>query len=135
MARMDAERAYMGRSRAKIWTYLILAVVLVIGAVVANAAFSNPEMAKHGVKSFLGLPGWALALVTFVAGAGFYWMGLKVETDWPEFLGAFLIATSVAALEFIVGWSHFELGLVVLPYLLPIAVFVILLMVGIKRSV
>jgi hypothetical protein len=132
---MDAERAYMGRSRAKIWTYLILAVVLVIGAMIANAAFSNPEMAKHGVKSFLGLPGWALALVTFVVGAAFYWMGLKVETDWPEFLGAFLIAGSVAALEFIVGWSHFELGLVVLPYLLPIAVFVILLMVGIKRSV
>jgi len=132
---MDAEPAYMGRSRAKIWTYLILAVVLVIGAVIANAAFSNPELARNGVKTFLGLPSWALAAIIGVVGAGIYWMGLKVETDWPEFLGAFLIAGSVAAAEFILGWTQFELGLVVLPYIIPIAVFVILLMIGIKKSV
>lgn len=129
------EKAYLGRSRARLWTYAILAVVLLLGAIIANAAFSNPEVAKDGVESFLGLPGWILAVVTFVAGAAIYWIGLKVETDWPEFLGAFLIAASVAALEFIVGWNHFELGLVVLPYVIPLAVFVVLLMVGMKKSV
>lgn len=132
---MTAEKAYMGKSRAKVWTYTFLAVLILVGAIVANAAFSNPDIAKNGVKSFLGMPGWALATVTFALGAGIYWIGLKVETDWPEFVGAFLIAGSVAALQFIIGWSHFELGLVVLPYVIPVAVFVILLMIGMKKSV
>lgn len=132
---MTAEKAYMGKSRAKVWTYTFLAVLILVGAIVANAAFSNPDIAKNGVKSFLGLPGWALATVTFALGAGIYWIGLKVETDWPEFVGAFLIAGSVAALQFIIGWSHFELGLVVLPYVIPVAVFVVLLMIGMKKSV
>jgi len=131
----DVERAFMGSSRAKIWTYIILAIVLVLGAIVANAAFSNPTLAKEGIDSFLGLPGWALALVLMAVGIVLYWLGLKVETDWPEFLGAFLIAASIAVLEFIVGWSNFELGLVVLPYLIPLAVFLVLLMIGIKKSV
>ena len=88
---MTAEKAYMGKSRAKVWTYTFLAVLILVGAVVANAAFSNPDIAKNGVKSFLGMPGWALATVTFALGAGIYWIGLKVETDWPEFVGAFLM--------------------------------------------
>lgn len=129
------EKAYMGKSRARVWTYTILAIVVLGGAIIANAAFSNPETAKHGVESFLGLPGWVLAAVTFVVGALIFWLGLKVETDWPEFLGAFLIAASIAALEFIVGWTQFELGLVVLPYIIPLAVFVVLLMIGMKKSV
>lgn len=132
---MTAEKAYLGKSRAKVWTYTILAVLLIVGAIIANAAFSNPDLAKNGVKSFLGLPGWVLAVVTFLVGAAFYWIGLKVETDWPEFVGAFLIAASIAALQFIIGWSHFEFGLVVLPYIIPIAVFVVLLMIGMKKSV
>ena len=129
------EKAYMGKSRAKVWTYTFLAVGLLVAIIVGNLAFSNPTTAKEGVKEFLGLPGWVLAVVTFVIGAGLYWVGLKVETDWPEFVGAFLIAASIAALEFIVGWEHFELGLIVLPYIIPIAVFVVLLMIGMKKSV
>jgi hypothetical protein len=135
MAAMPVEKAYLGKSKAKIWTYTILAVVLIGGAILVNVGFSSPELARTGIKSFLGLPSWALALVAFVVGAGIYWIGLKVETDWPEFVGAFLIAGSVAALQLIIGWSHFELGLVVLPYVIPVAVFVILLMVGMKKSV
>lgn len=129
------EKAYMGKSRARVWTYTILAVVVLGGAIVANAAFSNPDVAKHGIESFLGLPGWVLAAVTFVVGALIFWLGLKVETDWPEFVGAFLIAASITAIEFIVGWTRFELGLVVLPYVIPLAVFVVLLMIGMKKSV
>ena len=133
---MRVEKEFAGRGRAKMWTYLIIAVVILAGAIIFNLAFNDPETAKDGVKSFLGMPGWALALVTFVVGAGVYWLGLKVETDWPEFVGAFLIATSVVALEFIVGWDTFAFGgLFVLPYVLPLAVFVILVIIGMKKSV
>jgi hypothetical protein len=132
----EDEREFMGGRKAKLWTYLILLAVLIVGAIVANAAFNDPDMAKNGIKSFFGLPGWALAAVTFVIGALIYWVGLKIETDWPEAIGAFLIAASVAAFEFIIGWSRFDVGgLFVLPYVLPILVFVILLMYGMKKSV
>lgn len=130
------ERAYAGRSRAKIWTYLILGGVLLIGAVLANVAFSDPELAKNGVSKFFGLPSWVLAAVTAVVGAGIYWMGLKVETDWPEFVGAFMITASLVAVEFMVGWDKFAFGgLVVLPYVLPLALFGILIVIGMRKSV
>jgi hypothetical protein len=126
----------MGGRKSKLWTYLILMMLLVVGAIVFNLVFNNPAMAKEGVKSFFGLPGWALAAITFVVGALIYWLGLKIETDWPEAIGAFLIAASVLAFEVIIGWNRFDVGgLFVLPYLLPIAVFVILLMIGMKKSV
>jgi len=130
------ERNFGGQNRSKIWTYLILGGVLLIGAIVANVAFSNPDLAKNGVSKFMGMPSWALAAVTAVVGAGIYWMGLKVETDWPEFLGAFLITASLVAVEFMVGWNKFALGgLVVLPYVLPLALFGLLIVVGMNKSV
>ena len=42
--------------------------LLIVGALVANLVFSNPGAAKHGVKSFLGLPSYALVAVTFLIG-------------------------------------------------------------------
>jgi hypothetical protein len=130
------EREFMGGRKSKLWTYLILMMLLVVGAIVFNLVFNNPAMAKQGIKSFLGLPGWALAAVAFVLGVLIYWAGLKIETDWPEAIGAFLIAGSVLAFEVIIGWSRFDVGgLFVLPYLLPVAVFVVLLMIGMKKSV
>lgn len=129
------EREFMGKGRSKVWTYLILMVLLVAGVVVFNLVWKNPSAAAHGFKSFLGLPSWALATVTFLVGAVVFWLGLKMETDWPEAFGAFLIAASVAALELIVGWNKFEFGLVVVPYVLPLAVFAVLLIYGMKRSV
>jgi hypothetical protein len=130
------EREFMGGRKSKLWTYLILMVVLVVIAIVVNLTFNNPTMMKEGVKSFFGLPGWALAAITFVLGAVIFWLGLKIETDWPEAIGAFLIAASVLAFEVIIGWSRFDVGgLFVLPYILPVAVFVILLMIGMKKSV
>ena len=133
---MSEEREFMGGSKSKMWTYLIFLGVLVLGALIANFAFSNPTMASNGIHKIFGLPGWALSLVVFLVGALIFWLGLRMETDWPEALGAFLIAGSIAALEFIIGWKHFDIGgMFVLPYLIPIVVFVILLMYGMRRSV
>lgn len=129
------EREFMGRGRSKVWTYLIMMVVLVVIAVLVNVVWNNPTRASEGIKSFLGLPSWALATVMFLIGAVLFWLGLKMETDWPEAIGAFLIAAAVAWAEIIIGWSKFELGLGVIPYVIPIAVFAILLMYGMKKSV
>ncbi len=129
------ERGFMGKSRSKVWTYLILMMLLVVVVIVVNVVWKNPTMASEGVKSFFGLPAWALATVMFLAGAIIFWAGLKIETDWPEAIGAFLIAGSIAWFELIAGWSKFELGLVVVPYLIPLAVFGLLLMYGMKKSV
>ena len=129
------DREFMGKGRSKIWTYLILMVLLVGVVVLINVVWLDPGAASAGLKSFFGLPSWALATVTFLAGAIVFWLGLKMETDWPEAIGAFLIAASVAAFEFIIGWGRFEFGLVVVPYIIPIVVFVLLLVYGLRRSV
>ncbi len=129
------EREFLGKGRGRIWTYLILMVALLAIVIVINLVWKSPDAAREGVKTFLGLPSWALATIVFLAGAIIFWLGLKVETDWPEAIGAFLIAASVAAMEMIVGWEKFELGLVVIPYIIPVAIFVLLLMYGMKKSV
>lgn len=125
----------MGGQKSKMWTYLILMALLIAIVIVINLVWKNPTAAKEGFKSFVGLPTWALATVMFLAGAIIYWVGLKIETDWPEAIGAFLIAGSVATFMLVAGWSKFELGIVVLPYVIPLAVFVLLLMYGMKKSV
>jgi len=125
----------MGGQKSKMWTYLILMAVLITIVLVINLVWKDPTAASSAAKSFFGLPGWALATVTFLVGAIVFWVGLKIETDWPEAFGAFLIAGSVAWFEYVAGWSKFEIGLVVVPYLIPLVVFVLLLMYGIKKSV
>lgn len=131
----DVEREFMGGKRSKIWTYLILFGVLIVGVVIANFALSNPELAKNGVDQFLGLPGFAFPIIIGIVGAIVFWLGLKVETDWPEALGALLIAGSVAAAEIMIGWNHFQLGgMAVVPYIIPAAVFLVLLGFGMSRS-
>ena len=125
----------MGGRRAKVWTYLILAAVLAIGVIVFNFVISNPEMAKSGVKSIAGLPAWAFAAIAGVLGIVIFWGGLKVETDWPEAFGAMLIAGSVMSAEFMIGWKKFALGgIVVIPFVIPVVVFVTLLMIGMAKS-
>ena len=131
---MAEEKAFMGESRSKMWTYIIFMVVLLVVAVLVNVVFSSPEAAKRALENFLGLPGWLLTIVAFLIGVLIFWIGLKVETDWPEAVGAFFIAGAVVSMELMVGWSRFELGLVVLPYLLPVAVFVVLLIIGMNKS-
>ena len=130
------EREFMGKGRSKVWTYLILMILLVGIVVVVNLTWNKPDMMSSGVKSFFGLPGWALATVTFLIGAVIFWLGLKMETDWPEAIGAFLIAGSIAWFEIIVGFNRFALGgLVVIPYIIPILAFALLLVYGMKKSV
>lgn len=130
------EREFMGKGRSKVWTYLILMVVLVAIVVVINLVWNDPDAASSGMKSFLGLPAWALATVAFVIGAAIFWLGLKIETDWPEAIGAFVIAGSITWFELIVGWNKFAIGgLVVLPYIIPVLVFALLLIYAMKKSV
>jgi hypothetical protein len=130
------EREYMGKGRAKVWTYLILMVFLIIVAVVINLVWNNPQSAREGITHFLGLPSYLLALVLFLGGALIFWMGLKMETDWPEAFGAFLITAAITWGEFIIGWQRFDIGgLVVLPYVIPVCVFALLLIYGMKKSV
>lgn len=129
------EREFMGKGRSRVWTYLILMMLLVGLVILVNVVWKNPTAASEGFKSFFGLPSWALATVMFVVGGIVFWAGLKIETDWPEAIGAFLIAGSIAWFELIVGWTKFELGLVVVPYIIPLAVFGLLLMYGMKKSV
>jgi hypothetical protein len=131
----EPEREFLGKHKDKLWTYLILMVLLLVIVIVLNFVWKDPDTARDGVKHFFGLPGWALGTITFLVGAIIYWLGLKVETDWPEALGAMLIAGSVVAFEFMIGWSKFELGLVVVPYIIPILVFVILLGYAMRNSV
>ncbi|MGE0398792.1 MAG: hypothetical protein AB7T06_18940 [Kofleriaceae bacterium] len=130
------EREFMGKGRSKIWTYLILMVLLVAIVVVINLVWLNPGAASSGLKSFFGMPSWALATVTFLVGAVVFWLGLKMETDWPEAIGAFLISGSVVWFELILGWDKLAVGgVVVIPYILPVAMFALLLMYGMKKSV
>jgi hypothetical protein len=130
------EREFMGKGRSRVWTYLILMILLVGIVVVINLTWNNPDGMRTGVKSFFGLPGWSLATVTFLIGAGIFWLGLKMETDWPEAIGAFLVAAAITWFEYIVGFNRFALGgLIVLPYIIPILVFALLLVYGMKKSV
>jgi hypothetical protein len=136
MAGDIVEKEFMGKGRSKVWTYLILMVVLVAVVVVVNLVWINPGAASAGMKSFFGLPSWALATVTFLAGAIIFWLGLKMETDWPEAIGAFLISGAAAWGEMIIGWNKIAVGgIVVIPYILPVAIFAGLLMYGMKKSV
>ena len=130
------EREFMGKGRSKVWTYLILMILLVAIVVVINLVWNNPDAAQSGVKSFFGLPSYTLALIMFAIGMIIFWLGLKMETDWPEAIGAFLIAGSIAWFEIIVGFNRFALGgLVVIPYVIPILAFALLLVYGMKKSV
>jgi hypothetical protein len=129
------EKEYMGGSRAKMWTYLILAAVLIAGILVANFALSNPELARNGMEKFMGMPPWTFPLITAVVGLLVFLMGLKLETDWPEGLGALLVAGAIAWGEVMLGWEKFQLGgMVVVPYLIPLVVFLVLMGYSMTRS-
>ena len=119
----------------KMWTYLIFIFLFVGIVVVVNVVWKNPSAVGSSLKSFLGLPGWLLAIVLAAIGALIFWLGLKMEPDWPEAVGAVLIAAAITWLELIVGWNKFDIGgLVVIPYLIPVIVFVLLLVYAVRNS-
>jgi hypothetical protein len=131
----DGETQYLGGRKAKIWTYLILFGLLVVGLVVANVVWKDPKLAKAGLDKFLGLPSWMFPLIGGAVGLLIFWLGLKVETDWPEALGALIMSGSLVAGEKLIGWNHFALGgLSVIPYVLPVLLFLVLLAIGMVKS-
>jgi hypothetical protein len=132
---MQPEREFMGRKKAKLWTYLIFGTVLVLGVLVANFALVNPDLTRRSVSYFLGLPTWAFPVIAALLGLLIFALGLRIETDWPEALGALLIAGAVAWAEFLIGWDRFVVaGLTMTPYLIPVLTFLVLLMVGMVKS-
>jgi hypothetical protein len=129
------EEEFMGGSKARVWTYVILAGLLLIGLLVANFAWENPEDAKAAVDGFLGLPGWAFVGIAFVVGVLVFWAGLKIETDWPEAVGALLISGAILAGEMMIGLDHFRIAnMGFVPYFIPLIVFVVLFGVGMIKS-
>jgi hypothetical protein len=129
------EREFMGGSRSKSWTYLIFMVLLVVGVVAANLAVMYPELAESGVSAIGGMPSWAFPIVGVLIGAGIFYLGLKIEPDWPEALGAFLVAGSIAAAEIMIGWNTFAVGgLFILPYAIPLLVFLVMMGVSLVKS-
>ncbi|HTE51377.1 MAG TPA: hypothetical protein VK698_10970 [Kofleriaceae bacterium] len=131
----QAENEYLGGKKSKVWTYIILLVFLIVAVVVANFAWTNPEAARTGLHSIAGLPPWAFPILTAVVGLLLFWLGLKIESDWPEAIGAMLIAGSVAFGEILIGWTRFAVGgMVVVPYIIPIVLFLVLLGIGVSRS-
>ncbi len=127
--------SFLGTKKAKLQSYIILGILLVIGIVVADWALKHKDVAEHGVHKFLGLPGWAFPLVAAAAGALIFWGGLKTEADWPEVLGAFLVSGAIVWGEHMIGWKKFAVGGVgLIPYVIPIGTFLILLAVGQAKS-
>jgi hypothetical protein len=125
----------MGGGKARLQTYLIIGLVLIAALVIGNLAFNDPEGAKNGFDKFLGLPGWAFPPILLVVGFLVFYMGLRLETDWPEALGALLIASGVGLGEAKIGWDKFDVGgLFILPYVIPVAVFLVFLFYGMMKS-
>lgn len=123
-------------TRSRAWTYMLVALGLIALVVLMNVVFSNPAAAKHDMERLFGLPGWALTAIVAVVGLLIFWGGLKVEADWPEHLGAFLLAGATVSAEILIGWYHFELGgLVVVPYVIPLVVLVVLYIIAMEKSV
>ena len=132
---MEPEREFMGRKKAKLWTYLIFGLLLVLGILLANFAVAHPDLTRRSWTYFLGLPSWAYPMLAAVVGILIYLLGLRIETDWPDALGALLVAGSVAWAEVLIGWDRFVVaGLAVTPYAIPLLTFLVLLMVAIVKS-
>jgi hypothetical protein len=132
---MYAENQYLGRRKSRLWTYMIAAFGLVVGAVAINLAIANPELAQKGIETFFGLPRWAFPIIGVAVGAIVFRLGLHIEADWPEALGALMVAGSVAAGQVLFGWNKLAFGgLVLLPYAIPVVIFLALMMMGTARS-
>jgi hypothetical protein len=130
MATSHVDHNYRSK-KGRVWTYCILGIVLIIGAVVANLAMKNPELAEKGITTIAGLPSWSFAAIAGVVGALLFWIGLKIETDWPEYTGAALISGALLGGEVLLGWQNFEIGgVAAIPYAIPALALIILLMVA-----
>ena len=135
MARRYNEQRFLGMRKDKLWTFLIVGILLVISFVVLNFVIGNYESAKSGVHKFLNLPGWVFPIIIGLVGLIIFWLGLKIEADWPEVLGAGLIAAATGVGEIMIGWQKFALGgMTLVPIAIPVGVFLIFIVIGMLRS-
>jgi uncharacterized membrane protein YhdT len=135
MARRYGEQRFLGMRKDKLWTFLIVGILLVGGFVVANYVIGDYQSAKSGVSKFLSLPGWVFPIIIGLVGLIIFWLGLKMETDWPEVLGAGLIATATGVGEIMIGWQKFALGgMTIVPIAIPVGVFLIFIVIGMLKS-
>ncbi len=132
MARRESR--LMANIRNKLWSILIVGVTLLLGFVLLRYAIMSPDKAKAGYSTIAGMPGWLTPIIMLVAGAGIFWLGLKIRNDWPEVLGAGLIAGSVGVTEMMIGWHKFAIGSSFTPILIPVAVFIALILFSQMRS-
>lgn len=129
------EHEYFGGSKSRVWTFLILGTLLLVGLLAAEAAWQNPDQARAALHGFLGMPGWTLAGITAGVGLLIFYLGLKIEADWPEALGAAMISAAFLSGEIMLGLDHFELGrLALMPFILPLLLFATLFGVGMVKS-
>ena len=121
--------------RTKLWTYLILCALLASAVMAANFAVENPALANNALDTLLGFPGWVYAAFAAVLGITLYTVGLQSEPDWPEYLGALVLAGSVLAGELMFGWHRLEwAGIGAIPFLLPLSVFSGLMLIAVSRE-
>ncbi|MFH2006520.1 MAG: hypothetical protein ABI333_08045 [bacterium] len=135
MGRNSDEQRFLGMRKDKLWTFVIVGILLVISFVVLNYTVGNYESAKSGIGKFLSLPGWVYPIIVGGVGLVIFWLGLKVEADWPEVLGSGLIAVAVAVAEVMIGWKKFALGgMSIVPIAIPVGVFLIFIVIGMLKS-
>ncbi len=130
----NRESRLMANLRNKIWSIAIVGGTLVLAFVLLRYIVMSPDKAKAGYSTIAGLPGWLTPIIMVALGAGIFWLGLKVRSDWPEILGAGLIAGAVGVTEMMIGWHKFAIGSSLTPILIPAAVFVALIIFSQMRS-
>jgi hypothetical protein len=135
MKSLGDETRFLGMRKDKLWTYLIVGVVLIILFIVLNFVLKDYSAAKSGVHKFLNLPGYLYPLIIGAVGLVIWYLGTKIETDWPEVVGAGLIAIAVGVGEIMIGWRKFALGgMSIVPILLPVITFIVFIGLGVAKS-
>jgi len=135
MGRQNGEQRFLGMRKDRLWTFLIVGILLLITFVALNYVIGNYAAAKSGVNTFLSLPAWVFPIVIGGLGLVIFWFGLKVETDWPEILGAGLIAIATGVGEIMIGWKKFAFSdMTIVPIAIPIGVFLIFIVIGMLKS-
>ncbi len=128
------ESRLMANLRNKLWSILIVLGTLVLAFVLLRYAVMSPAKAKAGYSTIVGMPSWLAPIVMTLLGAGIFWLGLKVRSDWPEIIGAGLIAGAVGVTEMLIGWQKFAIGSSFTPIIIPAIVFVALILFSQTRS-
>jgi hypothetical protein len=129
------EQRFLGMRKDKLWSFLIVGILLVATFVGLNYVIGNYESARSGVHKFLSLPGWVFPIIIGLLGLVIFWFGLKIEADWPEVLGAGLLALATGVGEIMIGWQKFALGgMTIVPIAIPIGVFLLFIVFGMLRS-